>query len=273
LQLAGLVLAGAVAVPAAVVAAVVTGGKPDPRKSLFLFCSGKKGSGKSYVCRAWFDAYPLDRLVIDPTHDIRQDLIADGVDFHLIDPDVIPVRLPRDEEGRRQTWVYCPDMGSPTAVDDMDRVIGLAIGRGPILVWVDEWGTVTTQHYTPPNARRVLHHGRHDDISLLIACPRPLKVDPLAIGQADKVYTFKTAVPQDRDTIAANIGYPPAEFTAANARLSVERHDYTLYDAATDELWIMPPLPRRSPRQHFPADASAGGTLVPHGAAQEAASA
>lgn len=244
---------------------MVTGGKPDPRRSLFIFCSGKKGSGKSYVCRAWFDSYPFARLVIDPTHDVAAELAADGVEFVKLDQDVMPVRLPRPEPGERpKTFVLCPDMGSPTAVDDMDRAVGLAIGAGPILIWVDEAGVICNEHSTPPNMKRVLHHGRHDDISLLGACPRPMRVDPLLIGQADKVYTFATPVPQDRERIAHNIGYPPAEFSAAAARLSVERHDYLLYDASTDQLWLMPPLPRRSPRRHFPADASAGGQLMPH---------
>jgi len=267
-------LAAAAAVPGAVVATVVSGGKPDPRRSLYVFCSGKKGSGKSYVCRAWFDSYPYDRLVIDPTHDLRADLRADGVELLELDPAVMPVRLARREPGEKpRTFILCPDMGDPEAVDVMDRAVGLAIGRGPILIWLDEAGTCCTANYTPPNLKRVLHHGRHDDISLLVACPRPINVDPLLIGQADKVYSFKTPVPQDRDRIAANIGYPPAEFSAANARLTVERHDYTLYDAATDELWIMPPLPRRDPRRHFPADASAGGELVRQAAEPEPAAA
>lgn len=254
---------GAVALADSLVAAVVSSGKPDPRRSLYVFCSGKKGSGKSYMCRSWFDSYPFDRMVIDPSHDLRADFRADGVEFRELDPAVMPVRLPRREPDEpARTWVLCPDLGADDAVDVMDRAIGLCFGRGPILLWVDEFGTLTTEHSTPPNTRRVLHHGRHDDISLLVACPRPKKIDALAIGQADKVYTWKTPVPQDRDTIAANIGYPPAEFTAANSRLSVERHDYTLYDDATDQLWIMPPLPRRDPRRHFPADASAGGVLV-----------
>jgi hypothetical protein len=235
-------------------------GRPDPRHSLYIFASGKKKSGKSYVCRTWFDSYPYDRIVIDPTHDVREDLRSDGVAFHELDAAALPIRLGRDDEGRQQTWVFCPDMGSATAFDDMDRVAGLTIGRGPILLWCDEFGDQTSGNKTGPNMRRILHHGRHDDISLLVACPRPMDINPLAINQADKVYTFRTQNPDDRDRIAKNIGVAPADFAAANARLSPARHDYTLFDDATNELWIMPPLPRRRAGQHYPPES--GGELV-----------
>lgn len=236
------------------------GGPPDPRKSTFVFASGKKHTGKSYVCRYWFESYPFDRVVIDPTHDVRADLARDQVPFTELDASALPVRLPPDEEGRQQTWLFCPDMGSPTAVDDMDRVVGLCFGRGPTLLWVDEFGRLTSRYKTPPNTRRVLHHGRHDDISLLLACPRPQDIDGLGISQADKVYTFKMPNPDDRKRVADEIGYPPAEFAAINARL--RGHEHTLYDDRADELWVMPPLPALRPgRNTYPPETA--GVLAP----------
>ncbi len=216
----------------------------DPRVSTYVFASGKKGRGKSHVCRAWFDAYPLDRVVIDVTHDVGRDLRADGVPFTLLTE--IPASLPRDPDHQRRTWVYQPDMGSPTAVDDMDRIVGLCLAGGrPMLLWVDEVGALCTGHYTPPNMRRVLHHGRHARLTVLMAGPRAKDIDVLCIAQADLVYTFRTPQKYDRETIARAIGVSTAEFDAANARLG--EHDYTLFDDSTDELWICPALPARQP--------------------------
>jgi hypothetical protein len=224
----------------------MTGKPPDPAKGVYVFASGRKGSGKSVVCRAWFDSYPFDRVVIDPTHDLREDFRRDGIEFEELHADALPARLPAYDPQHRKTWIFCPDMGSPTAVDDMDRVVGLALGRGPTLLWCDEFGTLTRANKTPPNTRRLLHHGRHDHLTFLCACPRPMDIDGLAINQADKVYTFRTANPDDLERIAKNIGYDAAEFAQHNKDLTARGpHWHTLYDQATDQLWIMPPLPRK----------------------------
>lgn len=225
----------------------------NPDKGVYVFASGRKGSGKSVICRSWFDAYPYDRIVIDVTHDLHDDLKRDGVEFEeLKDGDMLPARLPASKRGqpdyKPKTWVYRPDGGAKTAIDDMDRVVGLGINRGPTLIWIDEFGEISTGNRTPPNVRRILHHGRHSQITLLLACPRPMDIDPLAISQADLVYTFRTAVPDDRDRVAKNIGWDPADFSRINAQLAAPpygKYWHTKYDQGADELWIMPPLPQR----------------------------
>jgi hypothetical protein len=146
-------------------------------------------------------------------------------------------------------------MGSATWLDDIDRAIGLCLGRGqPMLLWVDEYGAVTRGSSTPPNMRRVLHHGRHDRLSLLLAAPRPMDVDPLGIAQADLVYTFRTPQVYDRARVADTIGWDRGEFDATNARLG--KYEHTLYDGRVDELFVMPPLPPRrrsaNPRAPLP---------------------
>lgn len=222
------------------------GGPPDPGESLYTFLSGKKGSGKSHVARRWFDTYPYDRLVLDVTHDLRGDLNRDRVPFRQLDLDALPMQLPGPvdpDEDQAQTWLVCPDIGSPTWWDDTDRALGLAIGHGPMLVWVDEFGTVTRAGKTGPNMRRILHHGRHDRLSLLMCCPRPVDVDPLGIAQADLVYTFRTPQVYDRQRVADTIGIDRGLFDDANAQLGEFEH--TLYDARTDTLSHMPKLPAR----------------------------
>lgn len=223
---------------------------PDPDKGVYIFSSGRKGSGKSVVCRHWFEDYPYDRVIIDVTHDVARDLRRDDVEYEVIRGGIdMPARLPAARPDHPRTWVYMPDMGDPAAEDEMDRVAGLAIGRGPTLLWCDEFGEQTTGNKTPPNLKRILHHGRHDRISLLIACPRPVDINPLTISQADKVYTFATSNPADRARIADNIGWAPNEFDEVNNEIqrlnSSSRKPYwhSMYDHATNELWIMPPLP------------------------------
>ena len=228
---------------------------PDPRKSLYLFASGRKGSGKSRWCRAWFDDYPFDRIVIDPTGDVKRDLDRDGVPYQAVDHDVIPTRFPRGDEGQRVTLVYVPDMGSATAADDMDRVIGLALDGDdhPVMIWVDEVGSLTTANYTPPNTRRVLHHGRHHGITLLGAAPRPMDIDGLWINQADLVATFSLPNPKDRRRVADNIGADPREFDELVHTECVD-HEYLLYVHNDRTLYICPPLPppRLGVDQHAP---------------------
>jgi ABC-type polysaccharide/polyol phosphate transport system ATPase subunit len=68
----------------------------DPDRGEFIFISGRKGSGKSVLARRLFDAYPYDKLVIDPTGDVRAGMAQEGVRFvDLTEP--MPVR------GRRRT--------------------------------------------------------------------------------------------------------------------------------------------------------------------------
>ena len=219
---------------------------PDPRKSVFMFACGRKGAGKSEWCRRWFDSYPFDRVVIDPTGDVRGDLTRDGVAFQLVDTNVIPVSRPRGEDGQPVTLVYVPDMGAAAAADDMDRVVGLCLDSAdhPVLLWVDEVGRLTTANSTPPNTRRVLHHGRHHAITILGAAPRPIDIDPLWINQADLVATFRLPNPRDRERVAANIGYPPREFDQL-VLTELHDHEYLLYVQAEDRLYIGPPLPPR----------------------------
>lgn len=224
----------------------MTSDLPDPRKGIYIFCSGRKGSGKSVVCRAWFDAYPFDRIIIDPTHDVAADLRQDGVPFTELRSGLdLPARLPAYRPGQPQTYVHSPDMGSETALDDMDRVVGLALGRDPTYLWVDEYGELTTAHQTPPNMRRVLHHGRHDHLSLCLACPRPVDVNPLGISQADLVYMFFTANPDDRARIAKNIGLDTAEVDDINREIGQQgAFWHMLHDHRQNVTSIMPPLPR-----------------------------
>ncbi len=238
--------------------------QPDPRKAWFVFATGAKDSGKSHYCRAWFDPYPYDKLVIDPTHDVRKDFTREGVKFtDLGDGQALPTRFPRsdDEDHPYVTAVFCPDMGSPTAMDDIDRAAGLVLrGSGQhAMLWLDEVGESTTGNKTPPNHRRILHHGRHDNLHLLSAGPRAMDIDPLFIAQADLDAIFDLSSTYDIDRIARTIGCDPGEL-AALVKEWCTGHRYLLWDRADRQMYKMPALPpRRAGRNLY--------TPVPEGAA------
>jgi hypothetical protein len=224
----------------------------DPDKGVFFFISGKKGSGKSVLARRVWDGYPYDKVVIDPTGDVLRDLRDEGVPHEVIPTDAIPIKLrKREDDEPPRIFVYVPDMGSDTAVDDMDRVMGLVLNYpGPMAVWCDEMGVYSRVNATPPNLRRALHHGRHDQLTLIQACPRPIWIDPLCIAQADVVVTFRTPNAADRKRIAEEIGIPPQEFD--ELVLGLHAYEHVWFDALANqglgEVQIRPPLPARSRR-------------------------
>jgi hypothetical protein len=222
--------------------------RPDPAKSHYTYISGRKGSGKSEYAFWEFSAYPFDRLVLDPTHDVTKlQLVPRGIPHRQI-THPIPGSWPewmRDEDvdNGRLTLVYQPDMGDPEARDNMDRALGLCLRDGPpTLCWCDEIGQLCDRYHTGPGLRRALHHGRHDNLSLIMCGPRARDVDPLTIGNADKVVTFRTLNKYDREALAGNMGVDQAEFDAANKAL--RRYEHTVWTGDTEELQHFAPLPR-----------------------------
>lgn len=227
----------------------------DPNSGAFWFISGKKKSGKSVYADRLCLGYPDDLLVVDPTGDVSVDLRSRGVEFTDL-----PVgrehlsRLPYDEEvpahqRGRAVWVLRPDMGSDSSVDDIDHVVGLALRHGkyvrPVIIWFDEVGTYSRAGLTPPNLRRLLHHGRHNRMSAAMCGPRSMGVDLLCLAQADFVVTFNTPSQADRERIAGTIGWPVRKFDEACNSLGT--HEYLLFDSAADDgqgtLTHMPRLP------------------------------
>lgn len=241
---------------------------PDPRKSHFTFISGIKGSGKSEYARAEFYPYPFDRLVIDVTHDVTDQLRADGIPHHQLTLPV-PGSWPewmRDEADRevsipgahrpgQMTLVFRPDMGADDAFDDMDRALGLAMrsrhGDAPVLVWADEIGEICTAHRTGPAMKRALHHGRHYGLSLIMCGPRSKDVNPLCIGNCDKAVTFRMLSKYDREAIARNLGIDQDDFDDVNK--SLVKYEHMVWERDTEEITVYEPLPLWRPgRDAFP---------------------
>lgn len=218
----------------------------EPGKSAFVFTAGKKGSGKSHLAYTIWDSYPYDRLVIDVTRDVHRDWVGPlEVRHKVVTPESIPLVWPSsdlDEEGERPAaLVYHPDMGSPTAIDDIDRMIGVALSKHHVCVWIDEIGAVTKASSTPPNLARLLHYGRHTHTSAIMCGPRPKNIDPLCVAQADYLGIFRLNNRADRQRICENADIPLDEYDHANAGLG--DYEYLWYDARADTMTHMPPLP------------------------------
>jgi hypothetical protein len=232
---------------------------PDPHKPTQIAIVGKKGSGKTELAMVLFESYPFDRLGVDPNGDIH---FPEGT-LDLEPP--IPARWPGErfdratghgERRRPQTLRYVPDFGEPDYREQLDRAIGLAYSHPRTCALVDEAHEAFPAGQTPPHGRRALRQGRHHDLTLILATPRPLTVDPLVVSQADWVYVFKLPNPNDRKRVAESIGWDPKTFDEAVHELGT--FEYLRYDSARDDLAHFPALPANVIRHHKAAGSASG---------------
>lgn len=228
----------------------------DPSVPQWVTIVGRKGSGKSYLGRRFFDGYPGDRMLIDPNGDVDLSDLDEPVErLTKPFPDRWPIAVDVDDMGerrRRSTVVYVPDPRSPTFVEDMDAVVGLAMVKGDCLLWVDEGGMLTRGSYTPPNTRWLLHQGRHHRVSFMPCQPRSKDINPLYFHQADYVACFDLPHRGDRERIAANIGYEPRDFDAAHEAIwrpgptdAGKWTGFLWWDSVRQLMTACPPLPAR----------------------------
>lgn len=223
-------------------AAAVDGPPPlDPTGSNIILLVGKKGSGKSYAAERLYADYPFSKLVLD----ISGDAMPAGAEPIT----EIPSKLPEGEDGRPVNLRYVPDPGSPTYRDDLDRAVGLALypKDRPALVWIDEVGEVTKgTSVTPPHFSRLLMQSRHyGPASALLCGPRPMRIDPLCVGQADLIYIYRVPNPADRQRLAEMMGYPPKRLSAELDETTRRgKYWHLLYDGREDgHMYRMPPIP------------------------------
>lgn len=228
-------------------------GKLDASKAVQIAVVGKKGSGKTELAFNLFDSYPFDRLVIDPNGDLK-------MPDDTLDLDDAPLRWPGElyrkafgERAKRQTLRYVPRFHEPDYLEQMDRMVGTAFAHGRTCLFFDEAHEGAPANRTPPHMRRALRQGRHADLTLILATPRPLTVDPLVIAQSDWVYVFKLPNPADRKRVAESIGWDPKDFDDAHRGL-VE-YGYLRYDQSRDDLARFPPLPANRIHHHKAATA------------------
>jgi len=202
-------------------------GEIDPSRGVIITCLGKKRSGKSKMALLWFESYPYDRVVIDvngddpPLHDVIE--LRGTVDD-------LPTKWPEDlrQDGKRMTLRYHPDAGSPTFIEDVDAVLGMAYRTGRVCILVHEMGLIARAGRTPPHALRILQSNRHRQITAIFCAPRPMTMDSLVLTQSDLVYVFELPNPADRKRVAETIGWDPADFSLAVHELGP--HEYLRAD-------------------------------------------
>jgi hypothetical protein len=202
-------------------------GEIDPATGVVITCLGKKRSGKSKMALLWFETYPYDRVVIDingtdgPHHDV--------IELHGT-VDELPRKWPEHlrEDGKRMTLRYHPDLGSPTFIEDVDAVLGMAFNTGKVCILVHETGLIAKSTKTPAHMLRILQSNRHRQLTVLLCAPRPLTMNPLVLGQSDLVYVFELPNRADRETVADAIGWERDDFFLAVNELGA--HEYLRAD-------------------------------------------
>ena len=215
-------------------------GELDPSTAAIIVCVGKKESGKSVMALLIASAWPYDMVVLDVAGDDGPMPRKPGTgshDVHDITGTVedLPRKWPEElrREKRPMILRYVPDPGSPTELEDMDAMTGLAFAHSsqdrPAMLVIHEIGRAAPAGQTPAHMRRVLNHSRHRKLTAVFCGPRPITVDPLVIAQADLVYVFELNNSDDRQRVAKNIGWNTAELDAAVHDLAV--HEYLRYDA------------------------------------------
>lgn len=202
---------------------------------LIITAFGKKRSGKSKLALSLFRSYPGDRVVIDVTGDDGP--WGPGVkELHgTVNDGELPEKWPEIAriDDHPMTLRYCPDAGSETAAEDMDRIVGMAMKKGDCCILIHEIGVVARVQNVQPNMRRLLMHNRHQNVSAIFCGPRSKNIDSLVLGQSDLMFIFELQMQQDRDRIAENIGWDKGTFTeGVNA---LHSHEYLLFDALQEK--------------------------------------
>lgn len=225
------------------------------QQGLIASCFGKKRSGKSVMGRVLFASYPFDRVVISANKDDGPFVDPDRDVFALTgSTDTLPVDWPEDmrRDGRRMTLRFEPDMGSETALEDCDAVLGMARRHGHCCVMLHEVSLVAPSGRVPPHMKRLLHTNRHDHVSLILCGPRPITVDPLVLAQSDLVYVFALPVVADRARIAETVGWDLPDLVAELNSLGP--HEYLEYDSNEPQPHPGQPDHRLIHRPPLPAD-------------------
>lgn len=218
----------------------------DPTRSTIVLLCGMKGRGKSSAARMLFDAWPADRVVVDPTGNARPD---DPATIGMAMP--FPSQLPEPDvdadppQTRVTVWARI-DPGSPTFKFDQGQATNMALHPRSRrkLIWRDEFGIGTSAQTSTDADRTLLMSSRHYNITALLVVQRPVSIPPLAIQQSDLIGVWSLPNPDDRERVAKNAGIPVPVFERAyHDNQKRGRHAFLLFDREHDALLNLPPLP------------------------------
>ena len=209
----------------------------SPDECRNLCAVGRKGSGKSTILRELRAWWPYDCLVVDVNGDDETSPAVFTIPAGQVPDSWAELRticgVPDDQVYVHARWV--PDPRDAAWVDDVDRVLGLALHPDRhVLVQVHEIGTVAKPNQVRPHMEAILHQGRHKNVSLHTAGPRPVDVATLVLAQADYLAVFDLPAPQDKARIADAFGWDPREHDGVRFDELVRNlgvHDFLWMDA------------------------------------------
>lgn len=237
----------------------------DPDKGAFVSAFGPKDYGKSHLCELYFRAYPYDRLVIDANDDVDLEgaytTTAPPIAFDLVkvapnqyDARVLHEFWPEPEGGLYASVRYPIDQLDPfwleKAVAVCWHVAKLKSFSDPTrprpkCIWIDEIGEIALAGGAcPGKVNQLLHKGRHDKLTFLLAGPRPSGVNPLVLSQADLVALFSCPHELDRDRLAGTLGFRREQRQELDSLLdNLDAHQYVAYLSRDRSVAEMPAVP------------------------------
>jgi len=156
---------------------------------------GKRGSGKSYLCKKLIDREPR-LLIYDTMGEYTQGVVfgkehwETGLDFWL--------------KHYRQNFrlIYRPLV--PDA--EIEPIAELVFECGNICFVVEEIECYCSSFQISEKFAAIVQRGRHKNITLIGISQRPYGINRLLTSQAEEIYVFNTNEPRDRDYLRSLLG-------------------------------------------------------------------
>jgi hypothetical protein len=242
----------------------------DPIKGAYIASFGPKGYGKSEFITRYTIAYPFNGLLmdlttdVDPQHHFTRPITQElhylaseleglkGKSLEGLDEFRAKVREAWMPEGRPVKYRYVPQFHQDGWLERSDLYIGLAYLVGRVFIHLDEIDDEAPVNNTPRWTRLALRLGRHEQLSMGMAGPRPSEISPLVLNQADLVTIHGQLHELDVKRMAKQLHLKDAELLGlieglqSEDRDGVVVHEYIAFVKRTRELLIMPPLPPRA---------------------------
>jgi hypothetical protein len=242
----------------------------DPIKGAFVSSFGPKGFGKSELITRYTIGYPFNALVMDITEDVdpRNEFtrpftpelhqLAYELDeikeqsLGTLDVFAAKVRAAWSPEGGYVKYRYVPQFHQKGWLDKSDLYIGLAYLVGKCFVHLDEINDEAPSSSTPRFTELSLRLGRHRQLSMGMAGPRPADISPLVLNQSDIVTIHGPLHELDIKRMAMQLHLSTSELSTLISELEVHYRDgvkvcdYLAFIKDTRELLLMPPLPPRA---------------------------
>jgi DNA helicase HerA-like ATPase len=242
----------------------------DPHKGAFVSSFGPKGFGKSEFITRYTIGYPFNALVMDITEDVdpqhtftrpfTQELheLARELDdikeqsTGTLEEFAPRVRAAWSPEGRPVKYRLVPQFHQKGWLEKSDLYIGLAYLVGRCFIHLDEIDDEAPANQTPRFTELALRLGRHRELSMGMAGPRPADISPLVLNQSDIVTIHGPLHELDIKRMAMQLHLSTSELSTLISELEVSYRDdvkvssYLAFIKDTRELLIMPPLPPRA---------------------------